>query len=168
NTVGVIDDALTFNGIDDYILVTDSGPLSPTQEVTVCGWFWFNDTAANTGLIWKHSYNYALWTVSDTVRFAVWNASSEGSTAIFSTSLLEAGWNFIAGVFDGTNSKLYLNGAETGSVGDSITGPIRDNAGDLYIGYRPGQDYFDGIIDDVRIFDKTLSEAQISQLARGL
>ncbi|HIJ72419.1 MAG TPA: LamG domain-containing protein, partial [Planctomycetes bacterium] len=99
-----------------------------------------------------------------TVRFAVWNASSEGSTAIFSTSLLEAGWNFIAGVFDGTNSKLYLNGAETGSVGDSITGPIRDNAGDLYIGYRPGQDYFDGIIDDVRIFDEALSANEIKAL----
>ncbi|HIJ71914.1 MAG TPA: LamG domain-containing protein, partial [Planctomycetes bacterium] len=65
-------------------------------------------------------------------------------------------------------SKLYLNGAETGSVGDSITGPIRDNAGDLYIGYRPGQDYYDGSIDDIRIFDEALSEAQISQLASDL
>jgi hypothetical protein len=165
NTSGIIDGALSFNGIGDYIQIADSEPLSPTQEITVCGWFYFNDTTSNTGLIWKHSYNYALWTVSNTVRFAVWNASSEGSTAIFSTSVLGAGWNFIAGVFDGTSSALYLNGTEEGSVGASITGPIRDNTGDLYIGYRPVQQYFDGKIDDVKIFDKALSEAQILQLA---
>jgi len=99
---GMIDGALSFNGIDDYIQIADSEPLSPTDEVTVCGWFWFNDASENVGLIWKHNYNYALWTTSDTVRFAAWNSSSEGSTATFSTSLLEAGWNFIAGVFDGT------------------------------------------------------------------
>jgi hypothetical protein len=161
---GRIDGALSFNGIDDYILVADSELLSPTQQVTVCGWFWFNDTTANTGLIWKHSYNYALWTVSDTVRFAVWNESAAGSTADFATSNLSSGWNFIAGVFDGTNSKLYLNGAETGSIGASIEGPIRDNAGDLYIGYRPGQEYFDGMIDDVKVYDRTLTPAEISSL----
>ncbi|HIJ70081.1 MAG TPA: PASTA domain-containing protein, partial [Planctomycetes bacterium] len=138
NTTGIIDDALSFNGIDDYILVEDSESLSPAQQVTVCGWFYFNDTTRNTGLIWKHSYNYALWTASDTVRFAVWNESAEGSTADFATSNLSPGRNFIAGVFVGTNSKLYLNGPETGSVGASLEGLIRDNAGDLYIGYRPG------------------------------
>ena len=167
SVTGIINGTLSFNGIDDYIQVADSEPLSPTQEVTVCGWFWFNDASENVGLIWKHNYNYALWTTSDTVRFAIWNSSSEGSTATFSTSLLESGWNFIAGVFDGTNSALYLNGAEAGNPGASITGPIRDRAGDLYIGQRSdgiGAQYFDGKIDDVRILDKALSGPEIEAL----
>ncbi|HIJ71529.1 MAG TPA: hypothetical protein HPP87_09230 [Planctomycetes bacterium] len=164
---GIINGALTFNGIDDYIQIADSESLSPTQEVTVCGWFWFNDASENVGLIWKHNYNFALWTVSDTVRFAVWNSLSEGSTATFSTSLLETGWNFIAGVFDGTNSALYLNGAEAGTLGASITGPIRDRAGDLYIGQRSdgvGNEYFAGLIDEAKIYNRALPATEIAQL----
>jgi len=166
NTVGVIDDALTFNGIDDYIQIADSEPLSPTQEVTVCGWFWFNDTSERVGLVWKHGYDYALWTVGNLVKFKVWN-DSEDSEADFGISLLNSGWNFIAGVFDGTNSALYLNGAQAGNLGDSITGGIRDSSGDLYIGQRSdgeGDQYFDGLIDDVMIFDKALSAMEIEIL----
>jgi formylglycine-generating enzyme required for sulfatase activity len=167
HVTSIMDGALTFDGVGDYIQIADSASLSPTQEITVCGWFYFDDASENVGLIWKDSYNYALYTSSDKVRFFVWNALSEGSQASFSTSLLESGWNFIAGVFDGANSRLYLNGAQIGSIGASITGGIRDRTGDLYIGQRPdgaGEQYFDGEIDDVRIFNTTLSEIQIQAI----
>jgi len=167
STAGTIDGALTFNGIGDYVQIADSGALSPTEEITVCGWFSFDDASENVGLIWKHSYNYALSTVSGTVRLSVWNPSSQESRASFSTSLLGSGWNFIAGVFDGTNSRLYLNGAPIGDIGASITGGIRDRAGDLYIGQRPdgvGNQYFDGLIDEVKIYGKALSTSEIIDL----
>jgi len=103
----------------------------------------------------------------DLVRFAVWSPTPEISQANFSTSLLETGWNFIAGVFDGTNSRIYLNAYQVGGVGASITGGIRDRVGDLYIGQRSdgaGEQYFDGIIDDVKIFNKALSDSEILDL----
>jgi len=167
STAGVIDGALTFDGIGDYVQIADSDALSPTEEITVCGWFYFDDASGNVGLIWKHSYNYVLSTPADTVRFSVWNPSSQESRASFSTLLLETGWNFIAGVFDGTNSRLYLNGAPTGSIGASLTGGIRDRVGDLYIGQRPdgvGEQYFDGNIDDVRIYGQALTPTEIMSL----
>jgi len=167
STAGVIDGALTFDGVGDYVQIADSDALSPTEEITVCGWFYFDDASENVGLIWKHSYNYALSTVSDIVRFSVWNPSSQESRASFSTSLLESGWNFIAGVFDGTNSRLYLDGAPIGSIGTSITGGIRDRAGDLYIGQRAdgvGDQYFDGLIDEVKIYGKALSASEVEDL----
>jgi len=58
-----------------------------------------------------------------------------------------------------------------GGVGASITGGIRDWEGDLYIGQRSdgaGEQYFDGKIDDVRVFDRVVSEAEISQLASDI
>jgi len=167
HVAGAIDGALAFDGIGDYIQIADSDALSPTEEITVCGWFYFNDAGENVGLIWKHRYNYTLSTVSDTVRFSIWNPSSQESRASFSTSLLASGWNFIAGVFDGTNSRLYLNGGPIGRIGTSLTGGIRDRAGDLYIGQRAdgvGEQYFDGKIDDVQIFNTTLSETQIQAI----
>ena len=167
SVAGVVDQALSFDGVGDYIQIADSVSLNPSEEVTVCGWFYFNDASENVGLIWKDSYNYALNTYSDGVHFTVWNPANVPSAASFSTSLLESGWNFIAGVFDGTNSKLYLNGAPIGSIGASITGGIRDQAGDLYIGQRPdgnGEEYFDGLIDEVKIFGKALSENEVIEL----
>ena len=50
HTTGIIDGALDFDGAGDYIQIPDSEPLSPTQQMTVCGWFWFNDASENVGL----------------------------------------------------------------------------------------------------------------------
>jgi len=164
---GVIDGALAFDGVGDYVQIADSDPLSPTQEITVCGWFYFDNVNENVGLVWKDSYNYALYTPANTIRFSAWNSLSEESRASFSTSLLGAGWNFIAGVFDGANSRLYLDGAAIGNIGASLTGGIRDRVGDLYIGQRPdgvGEEYFDGLIDEVKIYGKALSVTEIGNL----
>ncbi len=157
---GVIDGAMTFNGAGDHVRVQDSALLSPSGEFTICGWFAFDNPAQNAGLVWKHNYNFALHTVSDRVRFSVWNDASQESRTWFSTSLLKPGWNYIAAVFDGTAARLYLNGAAAGAAGAAISGGARDRAGDLYIGMRPdgvGDVYFTGAMDDIRIYDRALT-----------
>jgi len=89
------------------------------------------------------------------------DSSGHGNDGIaqYNTSVLHQ-----TGVFDGTNSRLYLNGVQVGDLGNSITGGIRDRAGDLYIGQRPGQQYFDGKIDDVKIYGRALTPAEITSL----
>lgn len=167
HTQGQIDGALMFDGSTDYVAIPDSSSLSPSAQVTVTGWFYFGNPAENVGLVWKDSYNFALYTAYGEVRFSVWNWSSEESRASFATSALSSDWNFIAAVFDDDNSTLYLGGAQHGTDGATISGGIRDRDGDLYIGVRPdnvGETFFDGTVDDVRVFDKALSSQQIQGL----
>ncbi|MBW2973644.1 VCBS repeat-containing protein [Candidatus Woesearchaeota archaeon] len=163
---GISGGAYSFNGVNDYILVPDSPSLSPRQEVTVEGWFYYKNAGSNTGLIWKHSYNYILYTGENSqVKFRVWNTSNAVSGANFSeASLAIPGWNHIVGVFNGTNAILYLNGSQIGTIGSAIGGGIRDQAGDLFIGKRGdngGSIYFNGTIDEVRIYNQSLTPQQI-------
>ncbi len=164
---GVLGKAFAFGGIIDYIRVQDAPLLSPSGELTICGWFVFNQPGQNAGLVWKHNYNFALYTVSQRVRFSVWNEAAQESRAWFSTSLLKPGWNYIAAVFDGAESRLYLNGAAAGAAGAPISGGIRDRDGDLYIGMRPdgvGDVYFEGVMDDIRVYDRALSFPEIQDM----
>ncbi len=164
---GIRETALAFDGDADYIWVRDSEALSPRQTVTVCGWFRVDNPGENVGLVWKHSYNYALYMVGNTIRFSVWNEASQESRATCSTAALAAGWNFIVGVFDGSRSLIYINGQPAGTSGGIISGGIRDRAGDLYIGCRAdgvGDVFFTGGIDDVRIYSEALNASEILEL----
>ena len=68
-------------------------------------------------------------------------------------------WTFIAVVYDQINAEvmLYVNGSiysEKGTLGNGL--------GDTSIGFNPGNgEYFEGVIDDVFIFDKAMTKAEL-------
>ncbi|MGB9561394.1 MAG: LamG domain-containing protein, partial [bacterium] len=70
------------------------------------------------------------------------------------TSTLNSGWNHIALTYNGTTMKLYINGAQANS--QSLSGAITTNSNNLIIGEK-----FTGRIDEVRIYDRALSAAEI-------
>ena len=71
-------------------------------------------------------------------------------------------WDHIAAVFDGASgTTLYLNGQDIGSGGIDF-----DSSGiNLRIGLRSGGDqYFDGKVDEVIIYDRTLDVGEIQSI----
>jgi len=73
-------------------------------------------------------------------------------------------WHHIAGVYDGSRMRLFIDGVDVASKNYSAT-PNRADI-PLYIGTGDGEAYtFNGIIDDVRIYDRTLDDAEIRALA---
>jgi hypothetical protein len=70
-------------------------------------------------------------------------------------------WTHVAGTANGSVAKSYMNGVEVGSVA----------AGATYEGYSipnnfigGGHGYFNGLIDDVRIYNRALSAAEIQAI----
>jgi hypothetical protein len=71
-------------------------------------------------------------------------------------------WYHIAATYDGTNMRLYVNAVEVGSV--AHTGTISTGTGTDTIGSSGGLEQFmDGYIDELRIWDHARTEAQIKQ-----
>jgi hypothetical protein len=76
-------------------------------------------------------------------------------------------WHHVVATVSGTTGKVYLDGIldGTGNVGN-----IPDNALDIYIGRaHPNNgagvnEWFNGIIEDVRIYNRALSDTEIQQL----
>ena len=114
------------------------------------------------------SYSLRVPSSGNVVRFAIGGGSGvdfdgEGSVSetIDSPSLTSGIWYHVVGVRNGTTMILYLNGKSVATSTIS-SNSISVNSGSLDIGYFPsyGQ-YFDGQIDEVRIWNDARTEAEI-------
>ena len=74
-------------------------------------------------------------------------------------------WTHVAVTFDGTTARFYLNGVQTGSGSFSFG---LDTEAALHFGSDDpnGGNAFNGALDEVRLYDKALSAAEILKLAR--
>ncbi len=76
-------------------------------------------------------------------------------------------WIHVAATWDGVTMRIYKNGVEVGSLAKG--GTLSTNpAANVSIGNQPagtGDRPFDGLIDDVRIYDRALSQEEITWLA---
>ncbi|MBA7558226.1 hypothetical protein ES705_51021 [subsurface metagenome] len=80
-----------------------------------------------------------------------------------STEIWDGEWHHIAGTYDGSNLRLYVDGSEVGS-GKSVSKTIGYSAGDLFIGSYGMGYYFDGLIDEVRIWSSALEASQLDDM----
>ncbi|TAL47552.1 LamG domain-containing protein, partial [archaeon] len=78
-----------------------------------------------------------------------------------STTLASNQWYHVVATYDGSNKKIYINGQL--DVSEAGTGSISTNSNSLYIGQRhnPPILYFNGSIDDVKIWNRSLSATEV-------
>lgn len=91
--------------------------------------------------------------------------SSQSNNCVLGDTLLkENEWYHIAGVYDGSNIKIYINGVLE-KTKSSIQGIAQSNK-DIYIGGKPSlsSDMLEGFIDELRIYNRALSDREILNL----
>jgi hypothetical protein len=73
-------------------------------------------------------------------------------------------WTMITGIFTGSYVQLYVNGSFASQT--AFTGTPMTNNNNVGIGYIPGgsPNYFDGIVDEARIYQRALSATEVAQL----
>lgn len=74
-------------------------------------------------------------------------------------------WLHIAVTYDvdAKEAKIYLNGEVNGTVPTSGQG-VPVSSGSIYFGGLPGQQYFDGYIDEVSVYKTALTTAEIREI----
>jgi len=98
------------------------------------------------------------------------NSSSTITERCSSTMLTTGSWYHVAGVYDASahTLKLYLNGADNSGTlsGGPVTGSIKNSTANALIGARSGgsTEGFNGTLDEVRIYNRALTAAEISAL----
>ncbi len=92
------------------------------------------------------------------------NGTATNGTVSSSAPLIAGQWYHVAGIYDSSAGKLrlYLNGVLVSEV--TATGTSSDGNSPFYIGRNDEGNYFDGIIDDVAIFNRALTDAEVSTL----
>jgi len=164
--------ALNFDGEDDYVEVLHSDSLSLTDEFTVEIWFRPEATASDRALLRKGAgvANYFVWLRPDmTISCGMYVAGGDASAYYTqAASPIEAGvWHHVAMTFDGASVLAYQDGSMHAST--DVLGTVKTNTSPLTFGYgypTIWPDAFaDGLIDEVRIWDRVLSQEEIQDKA---
>jgi hypothetical protein len=163
STAGKYGNALSFNGSSARVTVPDSPSLRLTSGMTLEAWVF--PTTVNSAwrdVIYKGSDNYYLEaTSSNSGRPAGGGIFGGDYGEAYGTSNLAANtWTHLAATYDGTTLRLFVNGTQVSSSARS--GSLATSNGPLSLGGDPlyGQ-YFSGRIDNVRIYNRALTPAQI-------
>jgi len=173
----VVDGGLDFDGSNDYV---DAGSFDVTGSgITMMGWFNAEAIATDDGRIVSKASGPnegdAWWQLSTTDsgsnRYLRMRIKAGGTTTTFadsSVNLTTAQWYFAVGTYDSATGdmRLYLDGAEVANGSHAVGGAIdTDAAVPVAIGANgTAERFFNGILDDVRVYDYALSASEISDL----
>ena len=167
--------SVDLDGTNDYIDLGTSSSLNPSSALTISAWIYIN--GAGTGslpTIYSSSKNsagisggIAIAYTSNKIRFYLDTTGSSGWVFAESNSTFSTGqWYHLAGTWNGSTVTLYVNGTAQTTTGSATT-----------IGYntdfpatigRYSSNYFNGLIDEVSLFDSALNQTQINTLRGGV
>lgn len=149
---GKYGNALEFNGVDEYVDVGYSYP-EVTDKLTIEAWIYptkFN-SGPPTQIIGEISSQWGIYISSSNIAFFTDTTMAGGGWVSTSAPLSLNQWYHVAGVYDGAQMRLYLDGALVDSNPQS---GILDTGSDFFIGADVGtSQFFNGKIDELRISD---------------
>jgi hypothetical protein len=156
--------ALSFNGSSSY---ATTGLTTNLPNWTISGWVWSPAAPANGApsgpihreanyqIVWNHTA--AAFRGVAAVRVGgAWYAASFGALAANT-------WYYLAATYDGETLNAYTNGVLATS-NPAPSGPPDADPNALTIGrHAAANQFFQGIVDNVRIYNRALSGAEIQQ-----
>jgi hypothetical protein len=167
---GKFGEALSFNGTNSWVTVLDNPALHLTTGMTLEAWVKPTLVDGWEAVLIKEAagdLTYGLYSdnfgndVNGPKRPGVYVKQGGGTYYTLGTAQVALNtWTHLAATYDGSNLRLYVNGtlastkARTGSLNTS-TNPLRIGGDSVW------SEWFNGLIDEVRVYDRALSAAEI-------
>ena len=171
---GVEGQALSFNGTSQYIDIPSSASLNGIgAAISMCAWV--KPAAVQDGVIVaRNAPGYEEWEIRmDRGGNGLFNVAISSSLALthldsVTTVASRVGkWTNVCGTWDGQTVRIYVNGVVENSTANT-GGAWQTNLSGLPVGIGDdptnGGPYMNGSVDDVRIYNRALSAAEVQQL----
>ncbi len=173
-TIGKFGNAGTFDGTNDYVTMTSSSSLNPTTGITMSAWVKRNSTGTRQIFLGKgdalSNATTQYWlelNASNQIYAYVSNGTTSTASTFTDLTITDTTtWHNIIATWDGTSVKAYLDGKQSSITDTAVTGSLNTSSTNFSIG-RVGtlnSFYFNGSIDETRIYNRALSPAEVSQI----
>jgi hypothetical protein len=181
--VGMVGQAFQFDGVNDFVRVPNAPSLNPVNQVSIE--FWMKGDAANPmnaccqGLVTTDFYGVEGFDSSRGIGFFL--STNDGTsfpnanTAFGNTGfgLIPGQWHHISATYDGSLMTQYVDGRVTaalalsGNISAMRVGSFLTIGSEDGRGYNPtatANRYFRGLIDEVSIYNRALSQEEVSAI----
>lgn len=167
STSGKYGGALSFNGTNSWVTVNDSPSLDLTSGMTLEAWVDPTALSSWRAVVLKERPNglsYSLYATdpnhSPSAASAFINTGGSDVEAWGTAALPLNTWTHVAATYDGSALRMYVNGVlvrTTAASGNMVVsnGALRIGGDSIW------GEYFQGLIDEVRVYNQPLSQAQI-------
>jgi len=176
--VGRKGNALSFDGNDDRVDLGNMQVLAGSSGLTISAWF--NPRVIPTGtnnldaVIWQHDSwdNFVGMRFDSNAQGFYGSIRKNGamcSAGIPYSTLATNRWHHVVFIFDKGTGKIFLNGALNGSCNNSASfTSAPDLSNNMYLGTLnlEANHYFNGVVDEVRIFNRVLTAAEVLELSK--
>ncbi len=162
-TSGKVGGALSFDGADDFVVMSGSPSLFNLQNLSIDAWVYSSNFS-------QYGHIFEDGTVNSQYSFFF-----EGSSIVFRTNAgsfhssyvgvpANSAWHHMVATYDGSTKKIFLDGALV--LSDAYSSALTTGGASQYIGvYGGGGGYFfNGKIDNVRVYNRALSTAEVTAL----
>jgi hypothetical protein len=168
---GQIDGALEFDGNGDYVDCGNDSIFDITEEITLTVWVNANDLNNGEHNCWlgKGDNTYAIKHQSgNNLEFFIYDGTWHSTNYTTNIESLNGEWHHMAGTYDGNALKFYLDGVL--SVTTTYASSIGTATHNVTLGENSQQTgrYFDGMLDDARIYRRALTQEEIMDVLLGV
>ena len=165
--------ALEFNGESDWVLIPHHETLTVDENVTVMAWINTPRYTGPGGAQWQgilaksngpRSYSFYTESVSQCLHLSV-----GGSGSVCNKKVPLDEWAHVVAQVDGGTHRYWVNGELAGEPGGKNPPPGKADTADALVGKtHEGNRQFLGLIDEVRIWNRALTEDEvIDQMEKG-
>ena len=171
---GKFDKALEFNGTTDWVEIPHHESLTVDQDVTVMAWIWTERHTGPNNERWQgilaksnspRSYSFYTESPSKCLHFV-----SGGGSVCNDGEVKLNEWQHVAAQLDNGTHRYWINGVNAGTSGNKSKPPGNADTSPVFIGTTAegAGRLFLGLIDEVRIWNRALSEDEIvEQMNQG-
>jgi len=161
-TQGKHGSALSFDGSNDYAIVPHNDSLGIVADITIGAWIKKNNPDIRNDIVYKTTGGYSFMThYTDRALYfqaqdsgGVWRAVSSNSNAI-----VDSDWHYVAVTYSRPDVVFYVDGKYWGTASRDYD--MKSTSGSLYVGSMASTNYFNGQIDEVKIYDYARTEEEI-------
>ncbi len=160
--------ALSFDGSNDY--VTTPIISNTLTDFTMEAWVKASSVPSNRRIVMGSGWGYNDWYIGINLgsstdaparKWLFWVAGNSQIAYLAAPGEIVAGeWYYLVATYQGTTGKFYINGDSIGKftfTRGTDTNPFR-------IGRSNSGEYFNGLVDEVRVYNRALTSAEVSDL----
>ncbi|MDH7599703.1 MAG: LamG domain-containing protein, partial [Sedimentisphaerales bacterium] len=175
---GVVGQAISLDGTNDYVELPIGNLISSSASMTISTWVNWSGATGNWQRIFDFgtgTANYMFLTptasagMTGPLRFAIRQTTSTGESQANAPRTLPTGWHHVAVVIDGDGMMmyLYLDGDLVGSGATLVLPRDLGVTTQNWLGRSQftADSYFNGQLDEFRIYNRALSAAEVRYLA---